>query len=294
MRRRSGGRRLVALSVRAYRALLLAYPPGFRRDFGGEMARAFRDSCRETLARRGPPALVPLWLRTLRDLAGSAAGEWRGAPAISERGAHMTQRGQVRRRRPMMSMRRREDDPFHALRQFWRGFTRSPRWGLAPAGMTNTPNPDATKRDRFDKFTERAKHVLAFSQEEAQRLHHSHIGPEHLLLGMLREGDGVAAKALRELGVDLDVSRERVELIIGRGHHNVHGEVGLTPRAKRVIELAVEEHTRLNHHYVGTEHLLLGLIREEDGIAAGVLAQQGVKLDTARAAVLRLLGERGA
>ncbi|HEX6800062.1 MAG TPA: Clp protease N-terminal domain-containing protein [Ktedonobacterales bacterium] len=296
MRRRFGfgGGRLVALSVRAYRALLLAYPPGFRRDFGDEMARAFRDSCREALAWRGPPALAPLWLRTLRDLAGSAAGEWRNAPAISQRRAHPTLRGRARRRRSMMSMRQRENDPFQALRQFWRGFTRPPRWGLAPAGMTYSPNPDTTMRDRFDKFTERAKQVLACSQEEAQRLHHSHIGPEHLLLGLMREGDGIAAKALRELGVDLDVSRERVELIIGRGHHNVHGEVGLTPRAKRVIELAVEEHTRLNHHYVGTEHLLLGLIREGDGIAAGVLKQQGVKLEDARAAVLRLLGEHGA
>lgn len=190
-----------------------------------------------------------------------------------------------------MSMRRRGFDPFDAWRRFWYGFTASPRPRVVLAVGAFDRGTQMNDRDRFDKFTERTRHVLAFSQDEAQRLHHSHIGPEHLLLGLLREGDGVAARALRELGVDLEISRERVELIIGRGHHSVHGDVGLTPRAKRVVELAVEEHTRLNHHYVGTEHLLLGLIREGDGIAAGVLAQQGVKLEDARVTVLRLLGE---
>lgn len=292
MRHRFGGKRLVVLSLRLYRALLLAYPPDFRRAFGDEMAHAFRDSCRDALRCGGPPALVPLWLRTLRDLAVSAAGEWRGVSVISRQHAQITLRGRSRRR-PIM--RRRGFDPFDAWRRFWHGFGQPPRWRVAPLGAAYNPNPDATERDRFDKFTERTKNVLALSQEEAQRLHHSHIGPEHLLLGLIREGNGVAARALRELGVDLDVSRERVEHIIGRGDRELPpGEVGLTPRAKRVVELAIDEAQLLNHHYVGTEHLLLGIIREGDGIAAGVLKQQGVTLEDARAAVLRLLGGRGA
>lgn len=290
MRRRLGGRRLVALSVRAYRALLLAYPPSFRSEFGDEMARAFRDSCREALTRRGPPALVPLWLHTLSDLMGSTAGEWRNAPAISQRRGRDISCG--RRRRPIM--RQRGLDPVHALRRFWRDFTRPPRWRVAPLGATYTPNPGVVNRDRFEKFTERARHVFSYGQEEARGLHHTHIGPEHLLLGLMREGDGIAAKVLRELGVDLDVARERVAFIIGRGDRELPpGEVGLTPRAKRVIQLAVDEARNHDHHYVGTEHLLLGLVREGDGIAAGVLAQQGVKLEDARAVVLRLLGNQG-
>ncbi len=291
MRRRFGGRPLVALSVRAFRALLLAYPPGFRRDFGDEMARVFRESCREAEAQRGPPALVPLWLSTLRDLMVSAADEWRNVPAISQRRACSSVLGR-RRRRPIM--RRRGFDPFDGWRSFWRGFSRSPRWRAAPAGAMYRPNPDTTERDRFEKFTERTKHVLAFSQDEAQRLRHTHIGPEYLLLGLIREGNGVAARALRDLGVDLDVSRERVEYIIGHGHHYVRGDIGFTPRAKRVVQFAVDEARRYNHHYVGTEHLLLGIIREGNGVAADMLERQGVTLDDARAAVLRLLGERGA
>ena len=192
-------------------------------------------------------------------------------------------------------MRRRGFDPFAAWRHFWRGFSRTPGWQVAPAGATYSPNPDTTERDCFERFTERSRRVLSLSQQEAQCLHHTHIGPEHLLLGLMREGDGIAARALRELGVDLDVARERVEYIIGHGDRELPpGEIGLTPRAKRVVELAADEAQRYNHHYVGTEHLLLGLIREGDSIAAGVLEQQGVHLDDARRVVLRLLGERGA
>lgn len=291
MRRRFGGRRLVVLSVLAYRALLLAYPPRFRRDFGDEMLRVFRESCHDAVAWRGPPALVPLWLYTLRDLATSAAGEWRGTPAISRGRTHITLRG-CARRRPIM--RRRGFDPLHAWRHFWRGFSRPPRPQVVTGWVHHGPNQDITERDRFDKFTERARYVLSLSQQEAQRLRHSHIGPEHLLLGLIREGDGIAGRSLRELGIDLDVSRERVEFIIGRGHHVAHGEVGLTPRAKRVMELACEEMRRHNHHYVGTEDLLLGIIREGNGIAAGVLEQQGVNLEDARRTVLRMLGDRNA
>ena len=110
--------------------------------------------------------------------------------------------------------------------------------------------------DRFDKFTERARRVLTLAQEEAQRFNHNYIGTEHLLLGLVREGDGVAAKVLANLGVELNKVRSAVEFIIGRGDRAVLGEIGLTPRAKKVIELAVDEARRLNHHYIGTEHLL--------------------------------------
>ena len=136
--------------------------------------------------------------------------------------------------------------------------------------------------DRFDKFTERAKKVLSLAQEEAQRFQHNYIGTEHLLLGLVREEEGVAARVLLKLGVELNRVREAVEFIIGRGDRIVLGEIGLTPRAKKVIELAIDEARHMNHHYIGTEHLLLGLIREGEGIAAGVLESLGVKLEQAR------------
>jgi len=145
-------------------------------------------------------------------------------------------------------------------------------------------------RDRFDKFTERARKVLSLAQEEAQRFQHTYIGTEHLLLGLVREGEGVAAKVLNKLGVELEKVREAVEFIIGRGDRIVIGEIGLTPRAKKVIELAVDEARRLNHHYIGTEHLLLGLVREGEGIAAGVLESLGVNLAKVRRATLDVLG----
>jgi len=145
--------------------------------------------------------------------------------------------------------------------------------------------------DRFDKFTERARRVLTLAQEEAQRFNHNYIGTEHLLLGLVREGDGVAAKVLANLGVELNKVRSAVEFIIGRGDRAVMGEIGLTPRAKKVIELAVDEARRLNHHYIGTEHLLLGLVREGEGIAAGVLESLGVNLERVRAETTRILSQ---
>src|SRR5438477_10496291 len=145
--------------------------------------------------------------------------------------------------------------------------------------------------DRFDKFTERARRVLTLAQEEAQRFNHNCIGTEHLLLGLVREGDGVAAKVLANLGVELNKVRSAVEFIIGRGDRAVLGEIGLTPRAKKVIELAVDEARRLNHHYIGTEHLLLGLVREGEGIAAGVLESLGVNLERVRAETARSLSQ---
>ena len=129
---------------------------------------------------------------------------------------------------------------------------------------------------RFEKFSERARRVLSLSQEEALRFNHNYIGTEHILLGLVRETEGVAARVLSNLGIELSKVRSAVEFIIGRGEKPVSGEnIGLTPRAKRVIELAVDEARRMSHHYIGTEHLLIGLMREGEGVAAGVLESSG-------------------
>lgn len=144
-------------------------------------------------------------------------------------------------------------------------------------------------RDRFNKFTERARKVLTLAQEEAQRFQHNYIGTEHLLLGLVREGEGVAAKVLTNLGVQLSDVRRAVEYIIGRGDRVAPGDIGLTPRAKKVIELAVDEAKLLKHQYIGTEHILLGLVREGGGIAAGVLESMGVKLEQVRTETLKVL-----
>ena len=128
---------------------------------------------------------------------------------------------------------------------------------------------------RFEKFSERARRVLSLAQEEAQRFNHTYIGTEHILLGLVRETDGVAAKVLSNLGVELNKVRSAVEFIIGRGERTTTGEIGLTPRAKKVIELAVDEARRLQHNYIGTEHLLIGLMREGEGVPAGVLESLG-------------------
>ena len=148
--------------------------------------------------------------------------------------------------------------------------------------------------DRFDRFTDRARKVLTLAQDEAQRFNHNYIGTEHLLLGLVREGEGVAAKVLENLSVELAKVRQAVEFIIGRGERPVLGEIGLTPRAKKVIELAIDEARRLGHNYIGTEHLLLGLVREEGGIASGVLESLGVSLDKVRHEVVRVLSQSSA
>ncbi len=144
---------------------------------------------------------------------------------------------------------------------------------------------------RFEKFTERARRVLSLAQEEAQRFNHNYIGTEHILLGLVRETDGVAARVLSNLGVELHKVRSAVEFIIGRGERSTPGEIGLTPRAKKVIELAVDEARRLNHHYIGTEHLLIGLMREGEGVAAGVLESLGINLDKIRGETSRILSQ---
>ena len=144
---------------------------------------------------------------------------------------------------------------------------------------------------RFEKFSEKARRVLSLAQEEAQRFNHTYIGTEHVLLGLVRETDGVAAKVLTNLGVELPKVRSAVEFIIGRGERASTGEIGLTPRAKKVIELAVDEARRLNHNYIGTEHLLIGLMREGEGVPAGVLESLGVTLDKIRAETSRILSQ---
>jgi ATP-dependent Clp protease ATP-binding subunit ClpC len=147
---------------------------------------------------------------------------------------------------------------------------------------------------RFEKFTERARRVLTAAQEEAQHLNHNYIGTEHILLGLIREEEGVAAKVLVGMGVTLSKVRSAVEYIIGRGEKATTGEIGLTPRAKRVIELAIDEARRLGHNYIGTEHLLLGLLHEGEGVAAGVLESFGITLEQARAEVVRSLSQSAA
>src|SRR5687768_924183 len=167
------------------------------------------------------------------------------------------------------------------------GVSIGPRAAPGPTHGERTFDP----MDRFDKFTDRARKVLTLAQDEAQRFNHNYIGTEHLLLGLVREGEGVAARVLENMNVELAKVRTAVEFIIGRGDRPVVGEVGLTPRAKRVIELAIDEARRLGHNYIGTEHLLLGLVREGEGIAAGVLESLGVNLDKVRHEVIRVLSQ---
>ncbi len=145
--------------------------------------------------------------------------------------------------------------------------------------------------DKFDRFTKRARRVLTLAQEEAQRLNHNYIGTEHLLLGLVREENGVAVRVLRDLGVDPKQIRERVERTVGRGQRAMYGKLSLTPRTKRVIELAVDEARRLGHHYIGTEHLLLGLVRAGEGVAVDVLRSLGVGLDKVRSQTARVMME---
>ena len=151
----------------------------------------------------------------------------------------------------------------------------------------HTPS-DAGGTDRFDKFTDRARRVLTYAQDEAQRFDHNYIDTEHILLGLVREGDSTAVRVLETMGVELAKVRTAIEFIIGRGDRPVVGEVGLTPQAKRVIELAIDEARRLDDHYLGTEHLLLGLVREDAGLAAGVLESVGVTIDRTRARIVGL------
>ena len=143
----------------------------------------------------------------------------------------------------------------------------------------------------FDRFTDRARKVMGLARQEAQRLNHEYIGTEHILLGLVQEGSGVAANVLKNLDIDLKKIRQEVEKIVKTGPSMVTmGQLPFTPRAKKVLELALEEASNLGHNYIGTEHILLGLIKEQDGKAAKVLQNLGVKLDTVREEVLDFLG----
>ena len=143
----------------------------------------------------------------------------------------------------------------------------------------------------FERFTEKAIKVIMLAQEEARRLGHNFVGTEQVLLGLIGEGTGVAAKTLKSMGVNLKDARTEVEKIIGRGSGFVAVEIPFTPRAKRVLELSWDEARQLGHNYIGTEHLLLGLIREGEGVAARVLENLGVDLNKIRSNVVKMLGD---
>src|SRR3979490_770616 len=141
----------------------------------------------------------------------------------------------------------------------------------------------------FERFTDRARRVVVLAQEEARMLNHNYIGTEHILLGLIHEGEGVAAKALESLGISLEAVRQQVEEIIGQGQPAPSGHIPFTPRAKKVLELSLREALQLGHNYIGTEHILLGLIREGEGVAAQVLVKLGADMEKVRQQVLQLL-----
>ncbi len=143
----------------------------------------------------------------------------------------------------------------------------------------------------FNRFTDRARRVVVLAQEEARQLRHDYIGTEHLLLGLLREGEGVGAQALQGAGITLDVVRAEVEKIIGCGQGTPRGHIPFTPRSKKVLELALREALRLSHNYIGTEHILLGLLREGEGVGAQVITAAGVQLSDLRNTTLSLLNQ---
>ena len=140
----------------------------------------------------------------------------------------------------------------------------------------------------FERFTDRARRAVDLAREEARMLNHTYIGTEHILLGLIHEGEGLAAKALESLGISLQAVRQQVEEIIGQGQHAADGHIPFTPRAKKVFELSLRESLRYGHH-IGTEHILLGLIREGDGVAAQVLVKQGADLNRVRQQVRDML-----
>src|SRR5271170_3027586 len=165
--------------------------------------------------------------------------------------------------------------------------------GVGKVGLDPTrPRPAPVREesdDMFERFTDRARRVVVLAQEEARMLNHNYIGTEHILLGLIHEGEGVAAKALESLGISLDAVRQQVEEIIGQGQQAPSGHIPFTPRAKKVLELSLREALQLGHNYIGTEHILLGLIREGEGVAAQVLVKLGADLSRVRQQVIQLL-----
>jgi len=143
----------------------------------------------------------------------------------------------------------------------------------------------------FERFTDRARRAISLAEEEARALHHNYIGTEHLLLGLIGEGEGVAARALESMGISLDAVRQQVEQIIGQGEQEPQEHISYTPRAKKVLELSLREAKALGHNYIGTEHLLLGLVREGHGVAAQVLTALGADLNRVRQQIIQVLHE---
>jgi ATP-dependent Clp protease ATP-binding subunit ClpA len=141
----------------------------------------------------------------------------------------------------------------------------------------------------FERFTDRARRVVVLAQEEARLLNHNYVGTEHLLLGLIHEGEGVAATSLESLGISLEAVRAQVEEIIGQGQSAPTGHIPFAPRAKKVLELSLREAKQLGHNYIGTEHILLGLIHEGEGVAAQVLVELGADLSRVRQQVIQLL-----
>ncbi len=141
----------------------------------------------------------------------------------------------------------------------------------------------------FERFTERARRVVVLAQEEARMLNHNYIGTEHMLLGLIHEGQGVAAKALVSLGLSLEAVRPQVEDLIGKGQSAPTGHIPFTPRAKKVLELALRESRQLGHNYIGTEHVLLGMVRQGDGVAVQILERLGADLHRVRQTLIALL-----
>jgi ATP-dependent Clp protease ATP-binding subunit ClpC len=146
----------------------------------------------------------------------------------------------------------------------------------------------------FERFTDRARRVVVLAQEEARLLNHNYIGTEHILLGLLHEGDGIAARALDSLGVGLDRTRREVEAVVGRGERAPSGHIPFTPRAKKTMELSLREALQLGDNFIGPEHIMLGLLREGEGAAARVLVAQGTDLNRLRRQVTRLREAEGA
>jgi ATP-dependent Clp protease ATP-binding subunit ClpC len=142
----------------------------------------------------------------------------------------------------------------------------------------------------FERFTERARQVVVFAQDEARSLKHNYIGTEHLLLGLLREEEGIGARALESLEVSRDEVRAQVERIVGVGDDVTSGQIPFTPRGKKVLELAMREALTLGHQYIGTEHILLGVARENEGVAARIMLDFGVDAERIRNEVIRMLG----
>jgi len=168
---------------------------------------------------------------------------------------------------------------------------RRSRTGLIPVKSPQRPRVPAEKGgdEMFERFTDRARRVVVLAQEEARMLNHDYIGTEHILLGLIHEGEGVAAKALQALGISLEAVRQQVEEIIGQGQQAPSGHIPFTPRAKKVLELSLREALQLGHNYIGTEHILLGLIREGEGVAAQVLVKLGADMNRVRQQVIELL-----